>query len=454
MAIESFIPRDGLDGHLLDQEATYVDLLINHARDIHKQPILTDTRTLGRLSALKRQFGGVHIFLYRNLLHQWASYTSIGFGGDLTYLNSIRLIVNACQHDPFIQSLARLYPLDVPDYRSETYFTVFLLLHLYLYTYAFGHADISIDVTKLAEDADYRKNIRKSVYQQTSLSIDLDGARSTFEMHLITLDDPLAFRERLMAAVQEFYAILHPKKKKTRQIDKVIDDLFEEIDRHKFFTQKITSVVCQPGGLLSQREGLLTQISAFQSEHRAFLEQRDELSAERDMLILERDRTCAELVATQERLTEAQLDSARLTTDRESEVNQRKHCEADLVAEQEKNAEISQRLDVLSIAQATLIEEREIGQRNLDSMSKERDHLRSENKRLESNFGALQVEYDSLSTKFTKLLSEEKVDDGSVNLVGSQRSSSIPHRERLELSEWRKLLRKLFRVWDSQKDRR
>lgn len=447
MAIESFIPRDGLDGHLLDQEATYVDLLIKHARDIHKQPVLTDTRTLGRLSALKRRFGGVHIFLYRNLLHQWASYTSIGFGGDLTFLNSIRLIVNACQHDPFIQSLARLYPLDAPDYRSETYFTVFLLLHLYLYTYAFGHAEISIDMTKLAADADYRKNIRKSVYQQTSLSIDLDGARSTFEMHLIALDDPLAFRERLMAAVQEFYAILHPKKKKIRQIDRVIDDLFEEIDRHKFFTRKITSVVCQAGGLLPQREGLFTQISALQSEHRAVLGQRDELSAERDVLILDRDRTCAELVATKACLTEAQLGAERLTADRESEANQRKHCEAELVAEQEKSAKIIQRLDALSVVHAALIEEREICQRNLDTISRDRDHLESENERLKRDFVALRSEYDKLSAR-------EKVDNGRADLVESQRISSIPDRDRLELSEWRRLLRNLFSVSDSQKDRR
>ena len=447
MAIESFIPRDGLDGHLLDQEATYVDLLIKHARDIHKQPVLTDTRTLGRLSALKRQFGGVHIFLYRNLLHQWASYTSIGFGGDLTFLNSIRLIVNACQHDPFIQSLARLYPLGVPDYLSETYFTVFLLLHLYLYTYVIGHADISIDMTKLAAEADYRKNIRKSMYQQTSLSIDLDGARSTFEMHLITLDDPLAFRERLMAAVQEFNTILHPKKKKIRQIDGVIDDLFEEIDRHIFFTQKITSVVCQPGGLLAQREGLLTQISALQSEHRAVLEQRDELSAGREMLILDRDRTCAELVATKACLTEAQLSTERLTADRESALNQRKHCEADLVAEQEKSTGIIQRLDTLSVVHAALIEEREINQRNLDTISTDRDHLRSENERLKSDLAALRNECD-------KLFSRGKVDSGSVDLVESRGTSSTPDRERLELSEWRRLLRNLFRVSDSQKDRR
>ena len=126
MALESFIPQAGLSGDLSIEEIEYVDSLIVQARRLGKQPILTDTRTLGRLWALRRHFGGVHIFLYRNLLHQWASYTEQAYEGNPYFLETIKGVIDGNQHDPFIRDLRELHPLGPPDYRSENYFWAFL----------------------------------------------------------------------------------------------------------------------------------------------------------------------------------------------------------------------------------------------------------------------------------------------------------------------------------------
>lgn len=102
MAFDRFVPRDGLDGHLSLEENIYIDSLLRNAYANQKIPILTCTRTLGRVRALRRAYGGTTIFLHRNLFHQWASYSSHALAGNSYFISSLNRIIEASRHDSFI----------------------------------------------------------------------------------------------------------------------------------------------------------------------------------------------------------------------------------------------------------------------------------------------------------------------------------------------------------------
>lgn len=87
MAAERFIPADGLNGSISLEERAYVSRLLRQAQTWKKTAVLTDTRTLGRMRALKKEFGGYHVLFYRNLFHQWASYSSQMLQGNSYFIN-------------------------------------------------------------------------------------------------------------------------------------------------------------------------------------------------------------------------------------------------------------------------------------------------------------------------------------------------------------------------------
>ena len=101
MAIDRFLPADGPHGVLSLAERAYVEGLIENAARLGKIPILTDTRTLGRLEALAKAFPGHHVLLVRNLFHQWASYSEQCAGGNRYFLDMLFMTVGAfARHQP------------------------------------------------------------------------------------------------------------------------------------------------------------------------------------------------------------------------------------------------------------------------------------------------------------------------------------------------------------------
>lgn len=104
MALERFLPTGGFDGRLSEGERAYVGALIDSAQKGGKHPVLTDTRTLGRMSALSRDFGGTSIFLYRNLFHQWASYASQSAKGNPYFIGSLDESVTGISPRPIHQA--------------------------------------------------------------------------------------------------------------------------------------------------------------------------------------------------------------------------------------------------------------------------------------------------------------------------------------------------------------
>jgi GR25 family glycosyltransferase involved in LPS biosynthesis len=196
MSLDWFTPVGGLRGTLRDAEVKYLNLLIDHARETGRIPVFGDTRSLGRLWAIKNSFGGLHVFLHRNLWKQWLSYLYYTRRG-MRYFGETTARVIAGSEDHFLAAIADFYAKRALGFRlcrggeenqtpsdnerlrllhslPESHaFAMFMALHVYLYLHAQLAADLTIDVTKLARDSEYRSRIENQLAQQTGLQVSL-----------------------------------------------------------------------------------------------------------------------------------------------------------------------------------------------------------------------------------------------------------------------------------------
>lgn len=179
MAFDRFLPEGGIDGSISAAEGDYLCNLIAHAERLGKIPLLSFKRGLGRMRAIKSAFPGFHILVYRNLFHQWCSYTGQYRRGSTSFFDAIRKTIEAGRQDPFFGYLRAHFPLDQPAIDSSDYFYCFVLLHLYLYARVFEAADLVIDVNRIAADAAYRRAIETRIAAATGVAVDLAGTETS-----------------------------------------------------------------------------------------------------------------------------------------------------------------------------------------------------------------------------------------------------------------------------------
>lgn len=186
MEYEWYIPEGGLCGELRPQEQSYLAQLVQHARTAGRVPVLGCTRSLGRLGAIKRAFGGRHIFLYRNLWHQWQSFLRYRRQNVPFFYETTAAILDKNKADPFLKYIAGFYLAKTRDgaagggnlHRLLTLpeadgFAMFAALQIYLYLYAESVADLTVDVTRMSRDVTYRQSIERELAAKTGLSVSL-----------------------------------------------------------------------------------------------------------------------------------------------------------------------------------------------------------------------------------------------------------------------------------------
>lgn len=187
MSFQWFIPQGGLRGELRDSEQKYLAMLIRHAELRSKHPVFGCTRSLGRLWAIRNRFGGCHIFLHRNLWQQWASYLHYK-RADNSYFYDAMAWVLASEDDPYFGRIISDYGgkpgmgaggvcglvRSLPD--TEV-FGIFMALHLYLYLHAALSADLMMDVTRMARDADCREGFESDLKKSTGLGVSFADIR-------------------------------------------------------------------------------------------------------------------------------------------------------------------------------------------------------------------------------------------------------------------------------------
>lgn len=204
MAFEWFVPQEGLGGPLREEERVYLEGLIAAAAERGKVPVLTDTRTLGRFTAIARAFPGHHVLLVRNLFHQWASYSEQWAHGNRYFFDTFFATVEAAARvDPFARVLFEWFETGDRSPANVVTFQLFLIFHLHLYLHAYDAATLVVDVNRVASDATERARVEAALGAAVGAPVGLADARAPFGLSLFTVGSKAAFVD----TIEQFFKL-------------------------------------------------------------------------------------------------------------------------------------------------------------------------------------------------------------------------------------------------------
>jgi hypothetical protein len=284
MAIDRFLPAGGPHGALSLAERAYVEGLIENAARLRKIPVLTDTRTLGRLEALAKAFPGRHVLLVRNLFHQWASYSEQCAGGNRYFLDMLFLTVEASRHDPFVALIANWFANENRTETSASVFQLFLLFHLYLYAHSHDAADTIVDINKIAANPDARRAAEASLSDCVQFPIDLSDARTPFGLSLFTVASKAAFIDAIDQFVKQ---MLDSSINATAAqfVAEAKDEALAEWERHEFYNGSSRSYFVGSLKLAEEAsEERARALAESEAERQRLLRSLRRLTHKRDML--------------------------------------------------------------------------------------------------------------------------------------------------------------------------
>lgn len=198
--VQRFDASFALDRFWIEPEASdlaqqaYVEGLIDAARKRGETPVLACCRTLGRAGWLKKRFGGFHIVLVRDPVQQWLSFYSLRRRPRPTYFelcHYVLLLEMAAWRDASRQILGREFGVSGPlSQRLATVrrafkrrpaslsFQAFLAVWLASHLKALPHADLVIDVDRLARDQAYAREIETAIAAGSGLKPDFSDCRA------------------------------------------------------------------------------------------------------------------------------------------------------------------------------------------------------------------------------------------------------------------------------------
>lgn len=172
------------------EEGAYLASLLRLAETSGKQAVLGFSRSLGRVGAIKRIFGGCHVVLIRDPVQQWLSARShrIRHGSPYFELGHIMILALASR----LSAAGRIARwLEIPHlkfgsfghhYRllrrrfepldDELSYRAFLAVYMLSYTQALRHADFVIDVDRLSALRPYALTMSDELLQATGVDLD------------------------------------------------------------------------------------------------------------------------------------------------------------------------------------------------------------------------------------------------------------------------------------------
>lgn len=286
MALDSFLPPEGLDGMLPEAEHNYVGRLIANAHASGTIPVLSCTRSLGRARALRKAFGGRTVFCHRNLFHQWASYAGQAMTGNPYFLSKLDLTLKATRQDPFLAAVDAWTADRTIAPTDEKLFQAFLLLHLYLSAQAYEDSDLLVDVTALARDPALQRKVEAELGSMVGAPVDLSDARLTFDA------SPLAVPSMRDVAetISQFTKMIRATCRSAEAgafVESLKDAALSEWERHEFYVHKLRAV---QGANLARAERHTQQVA----------DRAQAAEAERDALAAQAAGASAEAAALRE----------------------------------------------------------------------------------------------------------------------------------------------------------
>ncbi|WP_210210407.1 hypothetical protein [Methylovirgula sp. 4M-Z18] len=250
MAFENFVPQGGFTGSLTSDERTYVRMLIDHAQNLARTPVLADTRSLGRVIAIKADFPGLHIVLYRNLFQQWCSYSEQLAHHNPYFMETIKRTIESSPEDRFFKLLRQIFPLGRPSLTDANYFYCFVLLHLYLYAQVAEAADMVIDVNALECDRSYRRAVEGQIVDKSGVNIDFADVKKSIAFSFTPLGSVESVSTRLSAMVDDILAHA-PSAAGRAFVQKALGELLDEYERYMFYAGALANYAA-PDGMLAQ----------------------------------------------------------------------------------------------------------------------------------------------------------------------------------------------------------
>lgn len=322
MAYEKFIPEDGVGGIVSDAELRYVNSLIENADSHNRIPVLSCTRSLARAKCLDRVFGGNSIFLYRNLFHQWASYSGQYVNGNDYFIKRTDDIIRSSTHDPFIKNLNEFLASREVSAYCEKMFLAFMIFHIYLYAKSYDKSYLCVDVNKLAELKEYRIGIEADISKMIGCSIDLSDVKLDFELSVVSIRDKKWFIDSL----NQFIKLIESENLSEDKIlfaKGVKDSAVSEFDKYEFFLKGSRYLFAKNeskkneeiGKLKSDLSEVQENLNLIKNETSDLYSKISELSLEKEALI--------ESVKTMENLKDQSYNQCALLKEREIEQSQK-----------------------------------------------------------------------------------------------------------------------------------
>ncbi len=282
MAYAWFIPADGIQGKISEAERAYIASLIAHADSLGRLPVLSCTRSLGRLPAIKSAFPGYHILIYRNLFRQWCSYTDQYARGGTGFFDSVRLVIENSGHDKFCSYLKEAFPLEKRSIGSANYFCAFALLHIYLYGQTAGAADMIFDIEQAVFGEGYRQQAEREIKQRAGLAIDLSSIKPSIGFSFLDGRKGAEMRERIRI-MSDVALSLAPSETGRAFAAKALSELMEEWKKYDFYAGEL-SAFAGPRGLLGERDTLAAECNTVRAERDALQKEKDALQDKLDAL--------------------------------------------------------------------------------------------------------------------------------------------------------------------------
>lgn len=218
--VARFEPCFALDRYWIEPEASdlaqqaYVEGLIDAARVRRETPVLACCRTLGRVGWLKRRFGGFHVVLVRDPVQQWLSFYSLRRRPRPTYFELCQYVLlsemagrgdlarkvlgHAFDRAGDLGSRLAKVRRKLKRAPASVSFQAFLAVWLASYLKALPHADLVVDVDRLARDRRYARDVEAAIEAGCGLRPDFSDCRAP-EPHGVA--PPIEWRKAARAVV-------------------------------------------------------------------------------------------------------------------------------------------------------------------------------------------------------------------------------------------------------------
>ena len=290
----NFIPVAGCLGQISEPEAHYVKMLVAHAEDRGRIPVLTSTRSLGRIRGLKVAAPGFHLLLYRNLYHQWCSFTQQDQAGNPYFLDRLLDIIRLNSHDPVLRELQQVFPLHKASVINPDTFCMFVLLHLHLYVQGVGASDLVVDLNRLESEQAHREAVEQALAGQ-AVRISLSDAKNRTSYALCELGSTAKLQERLKV-MGDFVLDRAPDSAGRSFGKRVLSDLIDEYDRQAFYTGALRSAFLDARAVIAKHADLPQRLEAasadsdrLKRDHEAATQAQKRLEIDREMIANQRE---------------------------------------------------------------------------------------------------------------------------------------------------------------------